>query len=197
MRVTCPSCEEVLDLAGFRIPPEGRLMACPVCEHMWKARPPEGPDIDPLAEHPALSLAPPEEESRPLPPRPAPPKKSRRLLIVGIAVVLIAALGGGGAYYMMPAPAPVIDVPLRVAAPQFSGRVEEGILTIGFEVENKSSFAKPLSRACIALRGKDDIELFGWCERLSAEIPAGGSHQAQLRLANPPAGVVAVAINVN
>ena len=197
MRVTCPSCEEVLELAGFRIPPEGRLMACPVCEHMWKARPPDGPVIDPTAEHLDLSLVPAEEEGRPLPARPAPPKKSRRLLIVGTAVLLIASLGAGGAYYLMPTPEPVIDVPLRVAAPQFSGRVEDGILTIGFEVENKSSFAKPLSRACIALRGKDDIELFGWCERVSAEIPAGGSHKAQLRLANPPGGVVAVAINVN
>jgi len=197
MRVTCPSCEEVLDIAGFRIPPEGRLMACPVCEHMWKARPPEGPDHELMTELPDPLLVLPEEESRPLPARPAPPKKSRRLLILGSAVVLIAGLGAGGAYYMQPAPEPVIDVPLRVAAPQFSGRAEDGILTISFEVENKSSFAKPLSRACIALRGKDNIELFGWCERVSAEIPSGGSHKAELRLANPPAGVVAVAINVN
>ena len=172
-------------------------MACPVCEHMWKARQSDGTDVDLVAQHPELSLVPAEEENQPSTKKPAPAKKRRLLPIVAGAVVLIAGLGAGGAYYMMPEPEPVIDVPLKVAAPQFSGRVEDGILMISFEVENQSSFAKPLSRACIALRGKDNIELFGWCERMTAEIPSGGSHKAELRLANPPAGVLAVAINVN
>lgn len=198
MKIGCPSCDEVLDLAGFRIPAEGRLLACPVCEHMWKARPTEVISTDLQVDLPDLGLPPPEEE------RPAPVpasrqrgKKRRWAPLLAFAIVLLAGLGGGAAFYLRPASAPVVDVPLKVSSPQFSGRAEDGILTIAFEVENNSSFAKPLARACIALRGKDELELFAWCERMAEEIPAGGRHNAQLRLANPPAGVLAVAINVN
>ena len=196
MRIACPSCEEVLDLAGFHIPAEGRLLACPVCEHMWKARPSEATALHPEVMPPDLSTVPPEDE-RPVPAPPQPAKKRRWMPVTVAAILLLGAAGAGVAFYLQPAPAPVIDVPLKVASPQFSGRAEDGILNIAFEVENNSSFAKPLSRACIALRGKDNAELFAWCERLSEEIPAGASHKAELRLANPPAGVLAVAINVN
>lgn len=196
MRIACPSCEEVLDLAGFHIPAEGRLLACPVCEHMWKARPSEAGAVPTEITLPDISLVP-LEDVRPAP-TPAPRVKKRRWLPMMVtATLLLGAFGAGAAFYLQPAPAPVIDVPLKVASPQFSGRAEDGILNISFEVENNSSFAKPLSRACIALRGKDNAELFAWCERLAEEIPAGASHKAEMRLANPPAGVLAVAINVN
>ena len=198
MRIACPSCEEVLDLAGFHIPAEGRLLACPVCEHMWKARPSEATgSLSDLAQ-PDLSLVPLEDEHPAPSPPPAKRAGKRRWLPVTMAAIVLLGCGGAGvAFYLQPPPEPVVDVPLKVASPQFSGRAEDGILTIAFEVENNSSFAKPLSRACIALRGKDNAELFAWCERLAEEIPAGARHKAELRLANPPAGVLAVAINVN
>lgn len=170
-------------------------MACLACEHIWKLRAEEASRL--VRAEPQV-VAPTAEVVRPVPQAPKKTSPRRRLIVMAAAASLVLLGGGFGLYAVLaPEPAPVVDVPLTVSTPRIAGGPESGVMTIGFDVQNGSSFTKPLTRACIALRDKNELDIFSWCERMSLPIGSGERRAAEMHLANPPAGVAAVAINVN